>query len=192
MGEDTPRPPWIRPALELGPLAIFFAVNASAGIFAATGAFMVAIVVSLIVTWRLEGRLPALPLFTAVLVLVFGGLTLALEDEAFIKLKPTLFYAASALILAAGALRGRWYLARLLGDGLALSEAGWRALTRRWIVFLFAMAALNEVLWRALSTDTWVALKVFGFLPLTLVFVMAQMPLMERHQLERDAGDERS
>jgi intracellular septation protein len=181
MSTSTPTSPLLRLALEAGPLAAFFGVNARAGIFPATAAFMVAIVVSLVASRLLEKRFPVLPLVTAVFVLVFGGLTLVLQDELFIKLKPTLVNALFGAILLVGLALGRPLLKPLFGTALTLDEAGWRTLTLRWGLFFFLLAALNEVVWRSVSTDTWVSFKVFGIMPLTLVFAIAQTPLITRH-----------
>ncbi len=171
----------LRLTLEVGPLLVFFVVNAREGIFAATGAFMVAIVVSLVLSRAVEKRYPVMPLVTAIFVLVFGGLTLLLEDALFIKLKPTLVNTLFGLILLGGLAAGRPLLKPLLGSALELSERGWKVLTLRWGLFFFVLAALNELLWRNFSTDTWVNLKLVLILPLTFLFAMAQAPLLRRY-----------
>jgi intracellular septation protein len=173
--------PLLRLVLEAGPLAVFFLVNARAGIFPATAAFMVAIVASLIASRVTEKRFPVLPLVTAVFVLVFGGLTLLLQDELFIKLKPTLVNSLFGAILLVGLALDRPLLKPLFGTALVLDDAGWKTLTLRWGLFFFLLAAINEVVWRSFSTDTWVSFKVFGIMPLTLVFAVAQTPLITRH-----------
>jgi intracellular septation protein len=189
MSSSAPTSPLLRLALEAGPLGIFFAVNARAGIQAATAAFMVAIVVSLIASRILEKRYPVLPLVTAVFVLVFGGLTLILKDELFIKLKPTVVNSLFGAILLGGLATGRSLLKPLLGTALELDAAGWRTLTLRWGVFFLFLAALNEVIWRTVSTDTWVSFKVFGILPITLAFAFSQAPLIARHSPRPQAPD---
>jgi len=175
--------PLAKLAIEAGPLLVFFVVNGRAGIFAATGAFMVAILASLAVSWTLERRLPPMALFTAVFVLIFGGLTLWLEDEVFIKLKPTIVNGLFALILSLGLASGKLLLKVVFGDAFRLTDAGWRALTVRWIGFFVVLAALNEVVWRSVSTDAWVKFKVFGILPLTFLFSVSLVPLLGRHQV---------
>lgn len=174
-------------AIEAGPLVVFFVTNAKAGIFAATAAFMGAILASLAGSWLLERRIPTMPLVTAVFVLVFGGLTLILRDEVFIKLKPTIVNGLFAAILIGGLLAGRSFLKPLMDSALRLDEEGWRLLTWRWAFFFVFLAIANEVVWRTWSTDAWVTFKVFGIMPLTIVFVLAQMPLIQRHQLA-DSG----
>lgn len=173
--------PLLRMALDLGPLLLFFGVNAYYGIFAATGVFMVAIIAALIVSRVVTGEFAKMPLVTAVFVMVFGGLTLYLQDETFIKIKPTIIYLLFAGLLTGGLAMGRNFLQTLLGEAFALTAEGWRKLTVRWSVFFVSLAILNEIVWRSVSTDTWVAFKTFGFLPLTLVFAAAQVGLLQRH-----------
>jgi len=172
--------------IELGPLLIFFGVNAAYGIFAGTAAFMVATIVSLGVAWLRYHKVPTMPLVSAVIVLVFGGLTLYLQDETFIKLKPTIVYAMFAVLLGAGLLTRKPVLELLFGPVFNLTDEGWRKLTLRWALFFVAMAVLNEVVWRNFSTDTWVSFKAFGFLPITFIFAMAQVPLMQRYGVPED------
>ena len=183
--------PALRLALEVGPLVLFFVVNAKTGnFFQATGAFMAAIVVSLVVSRVVEKRFPVMPLVTAVFVLVFGGLTLALEDELFMKLKPTIVNTLFAVLLLGGLAVGRPLLKPVLGAGFAIDDAGWRALTLRLGFFFLFLAALNELVWRNLSTDAWVKFKVFGLMPLTFVFFLLQTPLLRRHALQPEGGSD--
>ena len=177
--------PLLKLALDLGPLLLFFFANTRWGIFAATGAFMAATLVSIAVTYALARRVPMMPLVSAVVVMVFGGLTLYLQDEVFIKLKPTIIYALFAAVLLGGLAFGRSLLAVVLDSVFQLTEDGWKKLTQRWGLFFVAMAILNEIVWRSVSTDTWVAFKAFGFLPLTILFALAQTPLMMRHGTEK-------
>jgi len=172
---------WPKLVIELGPLLVFFAANAVAGIYAGTAAFMVATLISLAAARIRYRKVPIMPLVSGVIVLVFGGLTLFLRDETFIKLKPTIVYSMFALLLAAGLMLKKPLLELLFGPVFALTEEGWRKLTWRWIAFFVVMAIVNELVWRNFSTDTWVSFKAFGFLPLTLLFTLAQVPLLQRY-----------
>ena len=176
--------PLFKLATELGPLLIFFAANAKFNLFVATGAFMVAIVAAVIASYVVVRHVPLMALVTAVIVLVFGGLTLVLHDETFIKIKPTIIYALFALTLFVGLMLGRSFIAVLFDQVFNLTPQGWRLLTIRWALFFAAMAVLNEVIWRTQSTDFWVAFKAFGVIPLTMIFAVAQMPLTKRYHLE--------
>ncbi len=177
--------PMFKLALDLGPLLLFFFVNARWGIYAATGAFMVATIASLIVTYVLIRRIAVMPLVSGIVVMVFGGLTLYLQNEMFIKIKPTIIYALFAVLLLGGLAMGRSLLALVMDSMFQLDADGWKKLTLRWGLFFAAMAVVNEIVWRSVSTDTWVAFKTFGFLPLTVVFALAQAPLMMRHSVEK-------
>jgi intracellular septation protein len=171
-------------AIELGPLLVFFGTNAAAGIYAGTAAFMAATLVSLLAAWFSYHKLPIMPIVSGVIVLVFGGLTLYLRDETFIKLKPTIVYTMFAALLVAGLLWKKPMLELLFGPVFTLTEEGWRKLTIRWALFFAVMAVVNELVWRNVSTDAWVSFKAFGFLPLTFLFAIAQVPLMQRHGQE--------
>lgn len=180
----SPPHPLLKLAIEAGPLVVFFIGNSRFGIFWATAAFMVAIVISLGLSFALERKLPLMPLVTAFFVLIFGGLTLFLEDDFFIKIKPTVVNSLFAIILAGGMLMGRPLLKPLLGAMLPLDDRGWGILTWRWAAFFVVLAVLNEVVWRTQPTDTWVTFKTFGVMPITVVFALSQIPLMRRHGLE--------
>lgn len=182
-GKPAPHP-LFKLATELGPLVIFFAANAKFGLFVATAAFMVAIVAAIVASYVMTRHVPLMALVTAAIVLVFGGLTLALHDETFIKLKPTIIYALFAGTLGVGLLLGRSFIAILFDQMFNLTPAGWRLLTIRWMLFFAAMAVLNEVIWRTQSTDVWVAFKAFGAIPITAVFAMLQTPLIRRTHIE--------
>jgi intracellular septation protein len=180
-----PRPhPALKFALELGPLALFFLANHFYGIFGATAALMVSVVVTLAISWAIARRLPMMPMVTAALVLVFGSLTFLLQDEEFIKLKVTILYAMFGSSLLVALYFDRLLLPILFDAALHLDDAGWRKLTWRWSFFFFFLAALNEVLRHVLSTDAWVNFKVFGILPLTVLFVLTQTPMMLRHEIK--------
>ena len=181
--------PILKLSLEIGPLVLFFLTNARAGLFWATGVFMVAILLSLLMTWMLERRVPTLPLVTGVFVLVFGGLTLILQDELFIKLKPTIVNTLFAVILFGGLFWGKSFLKSLMGSVFPMTDQGWRVLTLRWAMFFVVLAILNEIVWRNASTDDWVSFKVFGIMPLTILFSILQLPTMNRHRLPDDDGE---
>ncbi len=178
--------PLLKLVLDLGPLVTFFVVNAKIDLIAATGAFMVATVVSLGITYALERRLAPMPLITGVFVMIFGGLTIALDSELFIKLKPTIVNLIFAGILIVGLMTGRPLLKLLFQEAFKLTDEGWRKLTIRWTGFFIFLALLNEVIWRNFSTDFWVAFKVWGNFPITILFTMAQLPLITRYQATDD------
>ncbi len=173
--------------LELGPIAVFFIVNSRSGIFYGTGAFMVATVVALVASQRLMGRIPVMPLVSGAFVLVFGSLTLILQDELFIKMKPTIVNGLFCGILLGGLVWGHALLKFVFGEVFNLTDEGWRKLTFRWALFFAFLALLNEVVWRWFSTDFWIGFKVWGVMPLTMVFAVAQIGLIKRY----DAGGER-
>jgi len=189
--------PLFKLATELGPLIVFFIANAKFHLFVATGAFMVAVVVAMAASYAVTRHVPMMAIVTAVVVLVFGTLTLVLHDETFIKLKPTIVYTLFAVVLGGGLLFGRSFIAILFDQMFNLTPQGWRILTMRWAIWFLAMAVLNEIVWRTQSTDFWVAFKAFGMVPLTMLFALTQMPLMKRYHLdpatleqsEAEAGD---
>jgi intracellular septation protein len=176
-------PGWLRILVEWGPLIAFFIANARAGIFWGTGVFMAATAAALAVSWTLTRRLALVPLIGAIFVAVFGGLTLWLQNDIFIKVKVTLVNVMFGSILLTGLYFGKQFLKLILGEALKMDDEGWRILTLRWGLFFFALAALNEVIWRSVTTDLWVNFKVFGILPLTLLFALSQAPLMSRHMI---------
>ena len=191
MNKTAPHPIF-KLATELGPLLVFFAANAKFDLFAATGAFMVAIVVSLIASYVVVRHVPIMAIVSGVIVLVFGTLTLALHNETFIKIKPTIIYSLFGLILAGGLVFKRSLIAVMFDQMFNLTPRGWRLLTGRWALFFLAMAILNEIIWRTQSTDVWVAFKAFGVTPITAVFAMIQFPLINRYAqppATADAGD---
>lgn len=183
--------PILKLALELGPLGVFFFLNYHAGIFYATGGFMIATVISLTASKLLLGKIAIMPLVTGVFVLVFGGLTLYLADELFIKLKPTIVNTIFGFILLGGLAFKVPLLRPLLGDAFPLDDQGWVKMTWRWGVFFFFLALLNEVIWRNFSTDFWVNFKVFGIMPITMLFAGSQMYFLRHHMHFEDepAGD---
>ena len=179
--------PMLKFALELGPLALFFIVYSRVGIFAATGILMASVLVTLAVSYAMLRRFPIMPLITAVIVLIFGSLTLVLHDETLIKIKPTALY----ILFGAALFVGLWLkkpLLKILFDGaLHVTDEGWRKLTWRWAFFFLALAVLNEIVWRTQTTDMWVKFKTFGFLPLTLLFALAQTPLIMKYEAKDEA-----
>lgn len=188
-------------ALELGPLLVFFFANTrgewlvgmlpalgrlGGPIFVATALFMVATAVALAVSWVLTRSLPIMPLVSGVVVFVFGALTLYLQDDVFIKMKPTIVNTLFGAVLLGGLAFNQSLLGYVFDSVFRLTAEGWRKLTFRWAIFFFVLAALNEVVWRLFSTDTWVSFKVFGIMPLTFVFTLSQLPLINRYQLPEE------
>ena len=178
--------------IDLGPLIVFFGVNAwSDDIILATGAFMVAITVAMLVSKLKFGHISPLLWFSGVMVLVLGGVTIWLHDETFIKIKPTIYYVFVAGLLLFGLATGRNLLKMVLGSAYpGLSERGWQLLTRNWAIFFAVMAAVNEAVWRTTSTDFWVGFKLWGFLPATFLFALANVPMLMRHGLALDKPGE--
>ena len=205
--------PTLKLVLDIGPLLLFFIANARpaiflpllrpilpegivsgerAGIFVATAVFMAAVVIALTVSYALTRQLPIMPLITALIVLVFGSLTLVLHDELFIKLKPTIIYLLFAGVLLGGLAFGKPLLGLVFDSVFHLTEEGWRKLTLRWAVFFVALAILNEIVWRTQTTDVWVSFKVFGVLPLTFLFAALQFPLMSKYAVPQPKEQETS
>jgi intracellular septation protein len=204
------RPPenaLLKLVLEMGPLLAFFLANSKpdwfrpllapflpaqliagpqGGIFIATAVFMAAMVTSLVLTKALLGKLPIMPLVSGVVVLVFGGLTLWMQDDTFIKMKPTIVNTLFGVVLLGALALGKPLLPYVLDSVFRLTAEGWRQLTLRWGLFFFVLAALNEIVWRMFSTDFWVAFKVWGVMPITIVFAMSQVGLLQRHELKEE------
>jgi intracellular septation protein len=177
----------MRLLLDVGPLILFFIANAKFGIFAATGAFIVAILAAMMVSLALTRRVTALQLFSAVMVVVMGGLTLYFHNETFIKIKPTIYYAFVAIILGYGLFADKPILKSVLGSAYpGLDATGWAKLTRNWAIFFAAMALVNEAVWRNSSTEFWIGFKLWGAMPATLLFAVANIPMLMRHGLTRD------
>ena len=169
---------------ELGPLVIFFVVNGNYGIFPGTAAFMIAAAIAIPAMWIIGRQIPIMPIVSGVFLLAFGGLTLYLQDETFIKIKPTLVNILFAIILWSGLLFRTSLLRHLFGSVLKLSDIGWRSLTIRWSFFFVVLALLNEAVWRTQTTELWIQFKLFGVLPLTILFSAAQLPLINRHKID--------
>jgi intracellular septation protein len=202
MTEKPKLNPFLKLALDLGPLLLFFFANAKpalfepwlaplipaavqtgerAGIFVATAVFMVAIVAALVISYALTRRLPVMAIVSAVIVVVFGGATLILQNDTFIKIKPTIIYLLFAVTLFGGMVLRKPLLATVFDQVFHLTEEGWRKLTIRWALFFLVLAVLNEIVWRTQTTDTWVTFKVFGVTPLTFIFAALQYPLLMKH-----------
>ncbi len=191
--------PLLKLALELGPLLVFFFANARGGwlverfpalaafggpIFIATALFMIATAIALAVSWSLTRTLPMMPLVSGAVVFVFGGLTLWLQDDVFIKMKPTIVNTLFGAVLLGGLWFGKSLLGYVFDSAFSLDAEGWRKLTLRWGLFFLFLAILNEIVWRSFSTDAWVAFKVWGIMPITILFTLSQMPLIMRHSLD--------
>ena len=197
--------PFLKFALELGPLLVFFFVNSRGEklaesfpilaqfgepIFMATALFMVAMVISLAVSLALTRTLPIMPLVTLVVVLIFGGLTLYLQDEIFIKMKPTIVNVLFGSALFIGLFFGKSALKYVFDSAFNIKEEGWMILTKRWGVFFFFLAIVNEVVWRNYSTDFWVAFKVWGTMPITMAFAIFQMGVVTKYALSDEEGEQ--
>ena len=191
MSETRHLNPVLKLVLELGPLVLFFFTNAYADrfgvaenrrIFAATAIFIVVTLVALAVHYLLVRKLPIMPLVSGIVVVVFGGLTLWLDNDTFIKLKPTIVNTLFGVVLLVGLYFGKPLLAVVLDSVFDLTDEGWRKLTLRWAIFFFLLAILNEIVWRTQTTDVWVSFKVFGIMPITIAFALAQTPLLMRYE----------
>jgi len=191
--------PLLKLALELGPLVVFFLANSygdrlaeafpvlqalGGKIFVGTAFFMVAMLISQAISLALLRHIAVMPLVTLGFVLVFGGLTLWLQDDTFIKMKPTIVNCIFGTALLGGLLFGKSLLAIVFATAFKLDEAGWRKLTFRWGLFFFVLALVNEIVWRNFSTDFWVGFKTWATMPLTIGFMLTQLPLLQRHSLE--------
>jgi len=191
--------PLLKLALELGPLLVFFFANSRGDwlvgrfpalaqigepIFIATALFMIAVAIALAVSWLLTRSLPIMPLVSGIVVFVFGALTLWLQNDTFIKMKPTIVNTLFGVVLLGGLVFGKSLLGYVFDSAFKLDAEGWRKLTLRWGLFFIFLAVVNEIVWRGFSTDTWVAFKVWGIMPITIAFTMAQMPLIMRHSTD--------
>lgn len=172
----------IKFVLDLGPLIVFFVGFRFLGIYGATAAFMIAVLLALAVGYVRERKFSPMPLFTAVLVFVFGGLTLYLKNDTFIKMKPTVLYGSVGVLLLAGLGFNRLFIKYVFAQAFDLSDEGWRKLTWRWALFAFALAVLNELVWRNYSTAIWVDFKVWAIMPLIFLFALAQTPFVLKHE----------
>lgn len=204
ISEKPPINPVLKMSLELGPLVVFFFANSrgewlaerfpalaelGGPIFIATALFMAATSISLAVSWVLTRTIPIMPLITGVIVLIFGALTLWLQDETFIKMKPTIVNTLFGSTLLIGYLFGKSFLRYAFDAAFNLDDEGWKKLTIRWGIFFFFLAAINEIVWRNFSTDFWVAFKVWGVMPISMIFMVFQMRVVMQHSLDNDTDD---
>ena len=182
----TPRP-WLKPAVDFIPLAVFLVFYWRTNLYWATASLMVTVIIGVIVFYAFERKFPIMPVVTAALVIVFGGLTLLLDDERFIKMKPTMVQGLFSLIMFGGLLLKKPVLKPLFSHAWRLQDEGWHKLTLRFGIFFLASAILNELVWRTQSTDFWVSFKVFGLISLTVIFIITQLPLIQRYQISDGA-----
>lgn len=181
--------PGLKLVLEMGPLAAFFFTNWKFGIFPATGVLMVCVIVALAASYVLIRHLPVMPMVTAVAVVFFGALTFFFHNDTFIKLKPTIVNVIFGGALLGALAFGKLLLPIVLDSVLQLKEEGWRKLTVRWGVFFLALAVINEIVWRTQTTDFWVSFKVFGIMPLTMIFALSQVPLILKYELKGEEAE---
>ena len=181
--------PLLKLVFEFFPLLIFFTANNLYDLRVAMAALMVATAISLIASKIVLKKIPVMPLVGGAVVLVFGGLSLLSHNDVFIKIKPTVINLLFAGALAGGLFFGRSLIKIVLEDAIKLQDEGWRKLTVRWAVFFVFLAVLNEIVWRSFQTPTWVAFKTFGIMPITFLFMMAQIGLLQKYQLPEDIAD---
>ena len=192
--------PMVKLGLELGPIVLFFAGfrffkdktfhilgTDYSGFIVMTAVFVLLIIATTAILWKLTGTLSKMQLMTLILVIVLGGLSVWLKDERFIKMKPTLLYLAFGIALGIGLLRGESYLKLVMEETLPLQPEGWMVLTRRLTAFFFALAIANEVIWRMFTTETWVTFKTFGLTAALFLFFISQSGVLTRYALQPDA-----
>ena len=170
--------------IDIGPLAVFFIFYTRGDLKSAIIPFMIATIIAVLFSYIMEKKIPVMPTVGALIILIFGGLTIYFDNEVFFKMKPTIINLLFALILYGGVIVKKPLLKFLLGAAIKLEDEGWKILTQRWISFFIALAVLNEIVWRTQSTDIWVNFKVFGILPITFIFTMTQFPLIKKYQIE--------
>ena len=176
---------FIKLFIDIGPLAVFFIYyKVSGDLIEAILPLMLATIISVVISYILEKRIPIMPTLGAGIVVIFGGLTIIFDNKIFIFMKPTIINIIFAAILYGGIILKKPLLKYLLGSALKLEEEGWTILTQRWTAFFIALAVLNEIVWRTMSEEFWVGFKVFGILPITFIFTMTQFPLIKKYQVE--------
>lgn len=186
MTDKKELPQGLKLALDFAPLVAFFVAYKLGGVYWATSIIIALTIVSLITGYAMTGRVAKFPLFSGILITVMGGLTLYLQNDMFVKMKPTAANLIFAGILGGGLLSNRMFLKDLLGSAIEMPVNAWRTLTWRWVVFFLVLAGLNEYVWRSMSEATWVNFKVFGLMGLTMVFAIANAPFMARHMPRED------
>ena len=197
MSEDQ-LPKWVKPLLEFGPIIAFFIAYTRMkdhtysiggtdyqGFIVVTLFFIPLLLVSTGVLWVLTRKISPMQIMTAILVTVFGGLTVWFNDERFIKMKPSIIYLLFAGILGFGLLRGQSYLRMIMQDMIPLKKEGWMVLTRRFAFFFFSLALLNEIIWRFFSTEMWVYFKTFGITIALFAFFILQGSLLNKYAIEK-------
>ena len=170
--------------IDIGPLAVFFVFYTRSDLKTAILPFMIATIIAVLFSYILEKKIPIMPTVGAVIILIFGGLTIYFDNETFFKMKPTIINFLFAGILYGGIILNKSLLRYLLGAALKLQDEGWDILTKRWIGFFIALAILNEIIWRTQTTDIWVNFKVFGILPITFIFTLTQFSTIKKYQIE--------
>jgi len=170
--------------IDIGPLAVFFVFYTRSDLKTAILPFMIATIIAVLFSYIIEKKIPIMPTVGAVIILIFGGLTIYFDNETFFKMKPTIINLLFAGILYGGIILNKSLLRYLLGAALKLQDEGWDILTKRWIGFFIALAILNEIIWRTQTTDIWVSFKVFGILPITFIFTLAQFSIIKKYQIE--------
>lgn len=196
---DKPISPVMKQVLELGPPLLFFVAylymrdetysvqgTEYSGFIVAAAVFVPILLASMAILWKLTGKLSRMQVFTIVMVVLFGGLTVWFNDERFFKMKTTLVYGLFAVILGIGMAQGRSYLAWIMAEFLPMTDEGWRKLTWRLTLFFAALAVANEVVWRTMSTDTWVKIETFGFPILMFLFLWGQILTLQKHLIDVD------
>jgi len=179
--QHTP-PSWLKPFVEYGPIAVFFVAYYTGDLFTATAAIMAATAIAISLSYIYERKVPMMPLLTAIVIGVFGGLTLWLKDDTFIKMKPTIIQALFGLVLLGGLAFRKLFLKSVMGQMWKMNDLAWRTLTVRFSGYFFVMAMINELVWRTQSTDFWVNFKVFGLMGLTFVFIIFQIGFIQRNK----------